>query len=705
MIQVTMRHFNLLMAVLLLPCFNVAGQTFYRGNDLSYANQMEDCGAVFKENGVPKDVYQIFADHGTNLVRVRLWVDPSWQNSLVQPDGVKPQYSDYEDAKETISRSKAAGMQVLLDFQFSDFWADPGKQLIPARWLGVASDLNALKDSVYNYVVQVLTDLNGDSLMPEMVQIGNENNGGILRHTTMDENWNVGGSVSSSWARHAVLFNSGIQAVRDVSSTTSIKPKIALHCAGLKDLNWFFQNLLNNGVTDFDIMGFSYYYAWHQKSISELGAAVKALKTAHPGYEAIALETGYLWTTRNFDGMGNIITTPDPEYLPVIPEKQLEYMVDYTRAVMKNGGSGVVFWEPAWVSTPCTTPWGKGSSHDHVVYFDPVNYNFMDNGGGRWMEPRFYEDLNTVKVTFKVDMTGQDVSNGVYIAGDMTADSGAIIPMADNGNGIYSYFTYLTPGDSGAFFFLNDSTLSAREAIPGECALWNGTDRKYKIGDTDGEFAFTWATCFPAGIPETVKVTFVVDMSGRDVSNGVWITGQMTGDPWKIKAMTSLGNSLYSYSQDMHPGDSGAYYFMSDDVWGQRESVPSSCATWWSSDRGYKIGIRDTIYSYKWGSCESLGLISHSRNGVVSDENEFLEIAVFPNPAQDVLYVEYSSPGREVTLEMLDVSGRLLESRRNNGARGTASFDLSTYSSNIYVLKSTDGTRFDYKKVILCKSL
>lgn len=67
--------------------FAAYAQTFYFGNDLSYVNQMEDCGAVYKEEGVPKDVYQIFADHGSNLVRVRLWVDPEWQHELVQPEG------------------------------------------------------------------------------------------------------------------------------------------------------------------------------------------------------------------------------------------------------------------------------------------------------------------------------------------------------------------------------------------------------------------------------------------------------------------------------------------------------------------------------------------------------------------------------------------------------------------------------------------
>jgi arabinogalactan endo-1,4-beta-galactosidase len=105
----------------------------------------------------------------------------------------------------------------------------------------------------------------------------------------------------------------------------------------------------------------------------------------------MVVETGYPWSTENFDPLGNIVTEPDPEYLPMSPEKQLEYMVDYTRAVMQGGGIGVIFWEPAWVSTPCRTPWGQGSSHDHLVFFDPENTNFMENGGGRWTEAEFYE--------------------------------------------------------------------------------------------------------------------------------------------------------------------------------------------------------------------------------------------------------------------------------------------------------------------------
>ncbi|HOK51380.1 MAG TPA: glycosyl hydrolase 53 family protein, partial [Bacteroidales bacterium] len=117
----------------------VLAQTFYFGNDLSYVNQMEDCGAVYKENMQPKDPFRIFADHGTNLVRVRLWNDPSWwQDSLVQPAGVKKHYNDFDDVKKTIQRAKHNGMQVMLDLHLSDFWADPSHQIVPKSWLSVA---------------------------------------------------------------------------------------------------------------------------------------------------------------------------------------------------------------------------------------------------------------------------------------------------------------------------------------------------------------------------------------------------------------------------------------------------------------------------------------------------------------------------------------------------------------------------------------
>ncbi|MBN1950182.1 MAG: glycosyl hydrolase 53 family protein [Bacteroidales bacterium] len=484
---------SFLLSFLLLFSLALSAQTYYFGNDLSYVNQMEDCGAVFKENGVEKDVYQIFADHGTNLVRVRLWHTPSWQNSLVQPDGVKSQYSDYEDVHETIQRAKACGMNVMMGFQFSDAWADPGRQVIPQAWLGVAYDLEALKDSVYNYVVKVLGDLHKDSLLPEIIKIGNETNSGMMYHETMNSNLDPSGMISNDWDRHAELYNAAIRAVRDFSDTTAIKPLIALHAADPDKVVWWYNNILNHGVTDFDIMGMSYYYSWHEGSIAHTGDIISQLRFEHPGYKVMIVETGYLWSQRNYDGMPNIITTADPAYLPVTPQKQLEYLIDLQRTVLYNGGIGIVFWEPAWVSTPCRTPWGQGSSHDHVVFFDPVNTNFMRNGGGRWAEGIYYENINSPKVTFTLNIGDQDPTNGVFLKGSWSDEYYPMLHLEDD---LYQFTVYeLNDGDSVGYYFLTDTSAMNRETIPSECAIWESTDRTLKPGPGDMSIELYWESC------------------------------------------------------------------------------------------------------------------------------------------------------------------------------------------------------------------
>lgn len=669
----------------------IFGQTFYFGNDLSYVNEMEDCGAVFKEGGSPKDVYQIFADHGTNLVRVRLWYKPTWQNSLVQPAGVKNQYSDFDDAKETIRRSKKAGMMVMLDVQLSDFWTDQGKQLIPAPWINVATDTALLADSVYNYVARVLANLAEDTLMPEVVKIGNETNGGILRHTTLNADYTVTGSISTSWARHAHLFNAAIKAVRDAGTSFGVTPKICLHYAGLSYIANWYQTLINNGVTDFDIMGFSYYYAWHEASIAELGSTIRSLKSKFPGYDVMVAETGYLWSTENFDDLGNIVTTPDPNYLPVCPEKQLEYMVDYTREVINSGGVGVVFWEPAWVSTACKTPWGTGSSHDHLVFFDPVNTNWMENGGGQWTEPENYLHNDYKKVTFKVSTEDIVVPGKMYITGDMI--DWEILPMFNESLNLYNWATYLAEGDTGAFYFLNDSSWEARESVPAACANMYNTDRRYIIGKNDTVITYQWATCNAIGSAESVKVTFKVDMTGQDVSNGVWITGTMTGSPWLLLKMSLDTGNVYKYTFTMNPGDSGAYYFMDDNVWGSRESVPVTCATWWNTDRGYKI-LADTTYAFTWGTCLPLGSAIVSIDSYSNNPG----IQIYPNPLEgNALQIIAKGLSGISEVKIMDISGRILI---ESSFERSVIIDKQFLSGTYFVLVENEKGRYFEKLVV-----
>lgn len=498
--MIRMRAISSLFLFALLFTGSTTAQDFYFGADLSYVNQMEDCGADFKENNQSKDVYDIFADHGTNLVRVRLWLDPSWwQDSLNQPAGVLPHYNDFPDVLETLQRARAKGMKTMLDLHYSDFWADPQRQLIPRAWLGAANNLPALRDSVYQYTKRTLLALNQLGLMPDIVKVGNENNGGILNHIPAPNSFEVQTTVSTDWQRHGQLYNEAIRAVREVGATADINPKIAVHFTNnLNGQFWNMHNLINTaGVTDFDIFGISYYYAWHGSSLGVLQSTLQQLKSSFPNYDVMVVETGYLWSEDNYDQLGNIITGSDPAYQPVSPERQLHYMLDYARAVQNAGGIGVIFWEPAWVSTPCNTPWGVGSSHDHVAFFSPQDHNFIREGAGRWAEAAWYQPKRSV--TFAVDMSGQDVSNGVYITGTFTGINWQILPMQLWYDKVYRYSTQLYPGHAGAYYFLRtpswNNYLNFRETVPAPCVQWWNTDRGFVVPHRDTVFANPWGSC------------------------------------------------------------------------------------------------------------------------------------------------------------------------------------------------------------------
>lgn len=679
------------------------GQEFIFGHDLSYVNQMEDCGAVFKEKGASKDVYTIFADRGTNLVRVRLWVDPSWwQDSLIQPAGVKPHYNDLDDVKETLRRARNAGMKTMLGIHYSDFWADPGRQLIPRAWLEVAYDTEALKDSVYNYTVRVLNELDREGIMPDFVKVGNENNGGILRHIPEENGFEPVESVSDKWSRHAVLFNAAIEAIRDVGASASIDPRIVIHFSNrLSGQVWNYQNIISNGVTDFDIIGISYYYAWHGGSINELESTIRTLVNTFPGYEVMVAETGYLWTTENFDDMGNIITEPDPEYLPVIPEKQLEYMVDYTRAVIRAGGIGVVFWEPAWVSTPCSTPWGIGSSQDHVVFFDPLNNNFMERGAGTWTHASYYEDLEAKKITFKVNMEGEDTSKGVYIAGSWTEEPMEILPMADEGQGIYSYFTYLPEGTMGTYHFLNGPTMDSAETVPETCRDIGTDGRSLLVGYRDQTISYTWETCLPAEKPSPVEVTFQVEMEeDADLSRGVFVVGEM--NDWEITRMDPLGGNVFTHSFMLTPGDDSlGYYFLTSPTWQDyrdyRETVPAECALKWGSDRVIVVPPRDTVVAHLWGSCDTIGGSTVDAPRASPDG----ELVIFPNPATGQLSVTWTGNFRDIDIRIFEITGKEVIPPIQAMTGSSCAIDTGTLSEGLYILQFQQGQQILNRRIVI----
>ena len=330
---------------------NTIALSFYSGADLSYVNEMEDCGAIFKNlNNAVEDPYKIFYDAGAKIIRVRLWHNPKWTN-----------YSNLEDVKKSISRAKTLGMKILLDFHYSDTWADPGKQIIPKEWEDLLNDQNALGQKVYSYTKSVLNELISENLTPDIVQIGNEINTMILQeennHKKMD------------WDRNAFLINSGISAVRDLEKGI----EVMLHIAQPENASWWFNEASANGITDFDWIGLSYYPKWSTINIDEIDLEVKSLIEKF-NKRLMVVETAYPFTLEWKDDASNILGEDSLiSNFPASVDGQYNYLQYLKSKLISGGAEGLIYWEPAWVSTGCKTLWGTGSHWENATLFNFEN--------------------------------------------------------------------------------------------------------------------------------------------------------------------------------------------------------------------------------------------------------------------------------------------------------------------------------------------
>ncbi|MGH2552390.1 MAG: glycoside hydrolase family 53 protein [Chitinophagaceae bacterium] len=209
--------------------------TVAKGADISWITQMEGAGKIFYNSaGAAQDCFQILKNIGMNTIRLRVWVDPAggWNNTA--------------DVLAKALRAKASGMRIMIDFHYSDSWADPGQQNKPAAW--AAQDFATLQTSVYNHTFDVLTTLKTNGVIPEWVQVGNETNDGMLWPT---------GKASLNMANFTTLVNKGYDAVKAVDASIKVIVQIS---NGFDNslFRWIFDGLKNNGGK-WDIIGMSLY--------------------------------------------------------------------------------------------------------------------------------------------------------------------------------------------------------------------------------------------------------------------------------------------------------------------------------------------------------------------------------------------------------------------------------------------------------------
>jgi len=325
----------------------------FAGVDLSYVNEVETCGAQYRLKGKVRDPYELFAESGANLVRLRLWNDPTWTK-----------FSTEADVTRSIERTRKAGMNVLLDFHYSDDWADPQKQTIPAAWAADIDDADKLATHVYEYTRDVLGRLNARGLLPYMVQVGNEINTQMLRPADTK-------GLPIDWARNAKILNAGIRAVREAKAADGTSPKVMLHVAQPENVEPWFTAATAAGVRDFDYIGVSYYPKWSVFNMKQAGAALAAVKQKFKA-DIIVVEVSYPWTLRDAGDKASNLLGEDSllRGYPASPSGQQRFMNDVVRMTRQAGGVGVVYWEPAWVSTSCPTRWGTGSHWENATLFD-----------------------------------------------------------------------------------------------------------------------------------------------------------------------------------------------------------------------------------------------------------------------------------------------------------------------------------------------
>jgi arabinogalactan endo-1,4-beta-galactosidase len=340
---------------------------FIKGVDVSSIIALEQSGVTFKDaTGNEQDIFQTMSEAGVNYVRVRIWNDPY----DAEGNGYGGGNNDIDKAIEIGKRATANGMKLLVNFHYSDFWADPAKQHEPKAWEDL--NLEEKKVALYDYTKTSLERLVEEGIDIGMVQVGNETNNAV--------------AGERDWANISQLFQAGSEAVRDVSEDILV----ALHFTNPETSGRYasIAKTLNDHKVDYDVFASSYYPFWHG-SLSNLTNVLSDVADTY-GKKVMVAETSYAYTLLEGDGHGNTIAD-NSSYLPypVSVQGQATAVRDVMKAVHDIGeaGIGVFYWEPAWI--PVGTPdnieinkqlweqYGSGWATSYAAEYDPED-------AGKW---------------------------------------------------------------------------------------------------------------------------------------------------------------------------------------------------------------------------------------------------------------------------------------------------------------------------------
>lgn len=331
---------------------------FIRGVDISSIVSLENSGVTFFDfEGKPCNLYSFLRSQGVTHVRVRVWVDPYDENGQGYGGG----NCDLDTAIKIAKEAKKAGLKMIVDFHYSDFWADPSRQLAPKSWKD--KNVQEKEKLLYDYTYQSLEKLQRTGVKIAMVQVGNETTNGLVGET--------------DWSQISRLMQAGSQAIRQFDSNI----QIAVHFTDPQREGYlaYFARTLKQYEVDYDVFGTSYYSYWHG-TLNQLSTCLEEISQTYDK-DVMVLETAFPYTLQDSDGFANNAGETLSYAYEVSPEGQKDAILDVMETVHRlSRGIGFCYWEPAWISVGGNSyeenkvvweTWGSGCSNPAAHEYDP----------------------------------------------------------------------------------------------------------------------------------------------------------------------------------------------------------------------------------------------------------------------------------------------------------------------------------------------
>ena len=388
-----------------------------RGVDVSSYQALINAGVKFYDfDGKEANLFKVLKDAGVNWVRLRLWNDPYNAEGLGYSGGTNDEASLVKMATDATKY----GMKVLIDFHYSDFWADPAKQPLPKAWKNLSTD--DLSNEIGLYTSKVLSDLKKAGANVQMVQVGNEvTNGAFGIWTDRDH----GGNWATTWetadgAKVAKYLGVGAKAVRQTLPNAKIA--IQLETPNIDKYRSIMTVLRDNNV-DYDYLGTSYYpfwsthdgNGWYDNVDLGYGAstptnleAIEKMAEKEFGKKTVVLETGWINNVNDADGTGNSISASgEIQAYSHDPQGQVDALSDMYKALVNQNGVGAFYWEPAWIPVKAgydnwdynkkvSDVYGTGWASKYAVGYAPDSVMYWNNqptwGGTTWDNVTLFDD-------------------------------------------------------------------------------------------------------------------------------------------------------------------------------------------------------------------------------------------------------------------------------------------------------------------------